>query len=92
METYKIISGKENIKCDFVKMAYSDLSSITGILQRSIFFSFHVVNSWNKYGVYGGSYFCKGSQLILRIDWTSTIQGDMGHTGHCLIYSPISLK
>ena len=52
IETYKIRSGKENVKCDkFVKMADSDLNSITrgnsqklckprlnkGILQRSFF-------------------------------------------------------
>ena len=63
IETYKIISGKENVKCDkFFKMADSDLSSITrgnsqklykprlnkGILQRFNFFSIRVVNSWNK--------------------------------------------
>ena len=63
IETYKIISGKENVKCNkFFKMPDSSLSSITrvnsqnlykprlnkGILLRSNFFSIRVVNSCNK--------------------------------------------
>ena len=64
IEAYKIISGKENVRCDkFFKMADSNVSNnITrgnskklykprlnkGILQRSNFFSVRVVNSWNQ--------------------------------------------
>ena len=100
IEAYKIISGKENVRCDkFFKMADSNVSNnITrgnskklykprlnkGILQRSNFFSVRVVNSWNQLP----------EEVISAKtvnSFTSIFQPDMGHKRHCLLYSPISL-
>ena len=100
IEAYKIISGKDNVKCDkFFKRADSDLSSITrgnsqklykprlnkGILQRSNFFSIRVVNSWNKL-----------PEEVISAETVNSFKNrldkhnseDMGHKRHCLIYSP----
>ena len=60
IEAYKIISGKENVKCDkFFKMVDINVTRGNskklykprlnkGILQRSNFCSVRVVNSWNQ--------------------------------------------
>lgn len=93
IEAYKIITGKENIKCDkFFKFSSVQCSRTRGnslklykprlnkgILQRVNFFSNRVVNSWNALPEYVISATTVNT-FKNRLD--RYLQSDMGHKGH----------